>query len=144
MASPSSWFQEQVLDWWFRGQAVTVPGSLYLALHLADPGPDGSGAEVSGGAYARVAIPSNTTNWSAPTALGDDTAITTLLDAMFPAPDGADWGLITHWGIWTAATLGELVIYGELPVARSVLDQDIAPIVPAGLLTVTAGPAEVV
>lgn len=136
-AYAGNWFREQVLNQWFRGQAVTVPATLYLALHLADPGIDGTGAEVTGGAYARVAITSNATNWGAPTNSGTEEAITNLLAITFPAPT-ADWGTITHWALWTATTAGNLVIAGDLPTPRTVLNGDIAPVVPASQLTITA------
>lgn len=136
MAAASDWFRTQILNQWFRGQVVTEPTTLYLAWHKADPLADGSGLEVTGGAYARAAITSNTTNWGAPGALGTAYAITNLTDITFPAPT-ADWGIITHWGLWDAATLGNLVLYGAVSVPREVLNGDIAPVVPASQFTVS-------
>lgn len=137
MANASNYYREQLLGEW-RGVAFAFPGTTYLALHTADPGLDGSGAEVSGGAYARVAITSNTTNWGAPSDAGGAEAITNLVDLTFPTPAGADWGVVTHWGLWDAASGGNLLISGELTVSREVLDGDIAPVVPASALTITA------
>lgn len=137
MAQASTWYRGQVLNQWFRAQSVSIPSDLYLALHTEDPGADGSGAEVSGGDYARVEIPSNTTNWSAPSTGTGVEAITNLLTLTFPTPT-ADWGTITHWALWTASSGGEVVIFGELPTPRAVLLGDVAPIVPPSQLTLTA------
>lgn len=137
MAQASTYYREQVLNQWFRAQSVTIPTSTWFALHTEDPGTDGSGAEVTGGDYERVEIPSNTTNWSAPTTGTGVEAITNLLTLTFPVPT-ADWGTITHWALWTADTGGEVLIYGEFPTPRAVLLGDVAPIVPPSQVTISA------
>ena len=35
-------------------------------------------------------------------------------DHYLPAADSADWGTISHYGIFDAATGGNLLIYGEV------------------------------
>lgn len=132
MVQASNYFRTKILNDTFR-----TSGSSYLALHTADPAPDGSGAEVSGNDYARVEIDNDTSHWSAPAADGDAIVIATLNDETFPAPDGGDWGLISHWALWDAATDGNLLAYGAMDVSRQVLDGDPAPVVPAGNLVVS-------
>ena len=89
-----------------RNTAYTSPGaSVYVSLHTADPTDAGTGTEVSGNNYARVQV----TSWDAPAsrATQNTGAVT------FPTPSGS-WGTITHWGIWDAATVGNLLMYGAL------------------------------
>ena len=58
MSAFSDYYENKILDHMIRGQAFTVPTTVYLALFTANTGLEGNSpsAEVSGGAYARVAI----------------------------------------------------------------------------------------
>lgn len=57
-------YENSALDALIRGSAWTAP--THLALFTADPGETGSlASEVSGGSYARVAIGTASTFWSA-------------------------------------------------------------------------------
>jgi hypothetical protein len=84
---------------------VGAPGTdknNFISLHTADP----SGAnEVTGGSYARVA-----TNWGTPSgssAAGSQVTIN--------VPSGTT---ITHWGVWTASSAGNLIYGGALPASE--------------------------
>lgn len=91
-------------------------GTYYVALFTATPGEAGGGTEVAGGAYARVAVVNNGTNW--PAAVGSQkkngTAIT------FPTSTAA-WGNVTHFGLMTALTAGVLAHYNALTAPLNVL-----------------------
>lgn len=139
MASASTWFKDAILNHFFRGSSTASPATLYFALHTADPGPAGTGAEVSGGAYARIAISCNTTNWTAPADNGALRRIQNAVQQAFAAAPTAGWGTVTHWGLWTASTAGNLVVYGQLDASRQILAGDLAPALPVGLLAVDAG-----
>lgn len=139
-ARASDWLMQQILEEWVRGQAVTVPTSLWLALYTGDPLPDDSGPEVSGSAYARIEIPCNASNWAAVGALGTGWSTTNLLGKTFPAPSGGNWGTVTHWGLHNAVTAGQLVIYGDMATARVILVGDPAPTVPASALVLSLTP----
>ncbi len=109
MAMLSNYLENAWVNHVLRNTAYTSPGtSVYVAFHTADPTDAGSGAEVSGNAYARVQH-QGTAAWDAPAsrATQNTTAIT------FPTPTGS-WGTITHYGIWDAASAGNLLIYGAL------------------------------
>ena len=56
MAAMSNYLENKVLDYVLRDQADWAPTAVYLALHTADPTDAGTGAECSGGSYARQAI----------------------------------------------------------------------------------------
>jgi hypothetical protein len=114
-----------------RGQAWTPP--THLALFTADPGEAGSlASEVSGGSYARVAISTPGTFWSA--ASGGATSNAAAID--WPAAS-APWGTITHVGLMTAASGGAMVTRAALGASKVIDTGDIFRIL-AGQLAVTA------
>lgn len=67
--------------------AVTAAANL-ISLHTSDPGDTGTGTEVTGGTYARVA-----TTWGA-AANSSATGSSVTLDV----PSGTT---ISHWGLWS-------------------------------------------
>jgi len=103
MAGFGNTFRKTVNEAVFRGGSLPTLTTLYISLHTGDPGPDGQTAnEVSGNAYARVAVTSNTTNWGAATT-ADPSVIANLTAVTFPQATGS-WGTVTHFGIWNHIT----------------------------------------
>lgn len=143
MAAMSNFFQNKLIDFLFRGQALgitgasaaagTGPTTFYVALYTAAPTAAGGGTEVSGGSYARVAVTSNLTDWAgtqaaASTAVSSGTSGTTSNNAAisFPAPTAA-WGTVTSYGLFDAATGGNLILFGTLGTSKTVNSGDAAP-----------------
>lgn len=146
MTKASNYLENKLTDLIFRGQAFTAPATIYVSLHTTDPLDDASGAEVSGGAYARVAITANLTNWSGTQAAASTTASSGTGGESsnngaitFPAPSGANWGVVTHFGVWDAATTGNLLIHGALGTPKTINDGDAAPSFAAAALVNTIG-----
>ena len=138
MANATDFFELRLIDQWFRGQSVTIPGTLYAGLAKGDPGESGSiSQEVSGGSYARVAIVSNGTNWTAGADAGAAKRTSNGVAITFPTPT-ADWGTVTHWMLLDAATLGSgnVLVYGALSSARTILTGDNPPSFAIGALTI--------
>ena len=52
----SNFLETKVLGHVFGATAYTAAGTLYLALFTSNPAEDGSGTEVTGGAYARQSV----------------------------------------------------------------------------------------
>lgn len=103
--------------------AYTPPATVYLSLYNSNPGSDDSGVEVnpSGSAYARQAI-----TFSA----ADDGVVTNSAVITFPTAT-ANWGNLTHYGIHTASTAGDLITFGDLdPVREGTIGTEIR--IPAG------------
>lgn len=108
MAMPGA--SQTVLSWLlaflFQGQTIPLTSTtLYLSAHTGDPG--GTGAnEVTAAGYQRVAISRQVQDWNGPTSLtprGMQVQNAALIQ--FPAPT-ADWGTVTHLGLWDAPTGG--------------------------------------
>jgi hypothetical protein len=142
MAAFSNYLENKLIDHVFRAATFTKPTNLYVSLHTADPTDAGSGTEVSGGAYARAQLNPSDTNWTATQGgtsgassgtggLTDNAVVIT-----FPTPS-ANWGVCTHFGIWDAATTGNLLFHGLLTAAKTINNGDAAPSFAIGALDVT-------
>lgn len=112
--SKSDYLEKKILDLVLGAVAFTAPGTVYVALSTAaytDSATGASMTEVSGGAYARVTVTNNATNWPAasgtnPTVKSNGTVIS------FPTATVA-WGTITSFYIVDSGTLGAgNVLYG--------------------------------
>ena len=114
----------------FRGVAQPASGTLYLALHLADPLGSPAGAEVSTGNYTRLAITFG--------ALSSNQASNS--NELQWVVSGASYGLVTHIALWTAATAGSLLAGAPLPLAREFGAGDVVT-VPAGQIILSYQPA---
>ena len=103
----STYLSHALLNHVLRNTAYTTPGaSIYAALHTADPTEAGSGAECTGGSYARKQI----TAWDA---ASNGATQNTNLEA-FAAATGSWGGAVTHMGIRDALTVGNLLFFGAL------------------------------
>lgn len=133
MTALSDYLEEKILNWALRGTAMgTAPSTVYIALFTAAPNDGGGGTEVAGGNYSRLAV-STSGGFDAPTS-GGVTANTSTLT--FPTPS-ANWGTITHLGIFDAASGGNLLFWGALTSSKTVNNGDPAPQISAGALDIT-------
>lgn len=130
MAAMSDYLENKLVDQIFRGQAYTFPSTLYVGLLTATPSDTGGGTEVSGNAYARVAVTNSLANWAGTQGAGttvassgatgttsNNTAIT------FPTPT-ATWGTVVAFGIYDAASSGNLLFYGTLSISKTINQAD--------------------
>lgn len=91
-----------------------APASWFLALSTTTPADDGTGfSEPVGGAYARVSIVNNLTNFPAASSSAGVTSKQNGTKFTFPNPTGA-WGLITHFGFFTTLTGGTVQWFNPL------------------------------
>jgi len=91
-----------------------------VALSTADPTDDGSGfAEPSGNGYARVQT--SASDWNAASGGSLDNAD----DVNFEQATG-NWGTITHFALFDAATGGNMLAYGSLSQPKTIGASDTA------------------
>lgn len=96
----------------FGGTAYpSKPSTLYFALFTQTPNSLGGGAEVTGSGYARKAVTANTTNFPAIVTAGLN--MSNGADIQWPLSTG-DWGTVVAWGIYDAATAGNLLFFSPL------------------------------
>lgn len=101
MADFSDFLENELLDHVFRNSAYTPPAAVYLGLYTAAPSDAGGGTEVSTGGYARQAI---TFGAAAAGAIANTGAVA------FTA-SGANFGTITHVGVFDASSAGNLLAW---------------------------------
>lgn len=123
----SNYLETKVLDHVFGGTAYTAPSTLYLALHTASPAEDGSGTEVStsGTAYARATVTFTTS--------GNTTSNTAAVEYSTAT---ANFGTVSHVGVWDASTGGNLLCYAALTSSKTIETGDVFR-VPAGDLDIS-------
>lgn len=129
----STWGRNHLLDL-ALGQGQSPEATWYVALLTAEPSVGSTGStivEPVGGAYARVAVTNNGTNFG-PAAGG---SIDLLTVAQFPTAT-ATWGTILFGALVDASAAGNLLGWGPLAVPRTVLTGQ-SPKVPAGTTLVT-------
>lgn len=115
MSAASNWLEESILNHFFRNTAVSPPTTLYLALYINDPTDADTGTEVSGGAYQRKQI-----TFGTPTQTGDKGVISNDQKVEFDIAT-TDWGNVSHWGIRSASTGGNLLCKGSFSRVENVL-----------------------
>jgi hypothetical protein len=109
------------LDVEFAGAASTSPATRYLALLTTAPTTNTgtSAVEVAGGAYARVAVTKNATNWPAAAAR----AIANGVAFTWPTAT-AGWGTVVGVASYDAAVAGTFLDYFDLAVDKAVASGD--------------------
>ena len=114
-----------------RGSAWTAVPT-HIALLTADPTDTGSlASEVSGGSYARYAIGTAATFWSA--ASGGATSNAAVVE--FTAATGT-WGTVTHVALCDALSGGNVIAWGTITTPKLIESGDI-PRFGAGTFVVT-------
>jgi hypothetical protein len=141
MPGKSDYLERALLRHLFRNTALSAPANVYVSLHTADPTDAASGAEVSGGSYARVTCTTGTSGTGAGSVFSDPGASGTISTTnsstiTFPAPT-ANWGTVTHFGIWDAASSGNLLYMGALGTSRTINNGDGAPSFAASALSIS-------
>jgi hypothetical protein len=116
-------FELILLDGIFGDPDFTPPANWFVGLSTTTPTEAGGNfTEPATGAYARVSTAD--ADWAAATG----TAPATKANAnviTFPTAT-ASWGTVTHWGLFDAATAGNLRITGALGTPKAVGSGDTA------------------
>ena len=126
MAEMSNYLETKVLDYVLRNTADWAPTAVYLALHTADPTDAGSGAEVSGGSYARQACAFDAAHATNGNTANTDAESFTVMPAC----------TVTHIGLWDASSGGNLLYHTAVDTDKAVLAGDTISVA-AGAVTVT-------
>lgn len=111
----SQYLEDACLNWFHGTTFPAVPATLYLALFTTAPvnGTDGAAVEVSGTSYVRKSFTPNTTNFAAPSGAAP-ASMSTGANLVFATPGGS-WGTVVGWGLYDAASAGNLLAYGNFP-----------------------------
>lgn len=126
MAEMSNYLENALINATLRNTTYTSPSTVYVGLFTTDPTDAGTGTEVSGGSYARVAV-----TFGAPS-----NGVSTNSAAVEFAQATGSWGTVTHIGILDALTTGNLLYHTALDVSKAIDTGDIFKIA-IGSLSVT-------
>jgi hypothetical protein len=105
----SNYLEQKIAEHTLGIAAFTMPASLFIELHTADPTEVGNVAPVSGGSYVRKAA---TFQWDGVNGWGENVALIRWDD--LPA------ATITHISIKDAVSAGNTLYYGALTASRTV------------------------
>jgi len=141
-AQASNYLENKLIDHLFRGATFAKPAALWIALFTGAPSDAGGGTEVTGGAYARVALAPSDTNWR-PTQGGAGGAssgtgglTSNAVAVVFPEPT-LDWGTLSHFAIFDAPTGGNLLVWDALLLPRVIIAGDPGPTFPVDALQIS-------
>lgn len=139
--SISAYLENKLIDWLLRGQAFVPPTTVYVALFTAPPGDLGGGVEVTGGSYARASLGCSLASFAGTQGAGTTTASSGTSGSTsnnsaiaFTAPT-ANWGTVTHFGVYDDPAAGNLLFYGPLAVSQTIYNADPAPAFPTSNLS---------
>ena len=121
----SNFLETEILDHVFAGAAYTAPSTKYLGLFTSAPGEAGGGTEVSGGGYVRQTVAFTTS--------GNTTSNNAAVE--FPTAT-ANYGTVTHVGVFDASSSGNLMAYATLSSSKAIATGDVFR-VPSGDLDIT-------
>ena len=114
MGSISDYAENKLLDHVFGTASFTTPAAIYIGLSTADPTDDGSGFSApTGGGYARVNI---TSAFGAASARSITNSAAT---AVWNPTGGAGGETITHWAIYDASTVGNMLAHGSFTTSKT-------------------------
>lgn len=123
----SDYLENEILDHILSVGSYTMPAAVYVGLSTGSFNDDNSGTELTGNNYSRVAA-----TFSA--AASGTTSNSAAVE--FAAATGS-WGSVSHFGIFDAASAGNLLIHGAFTTAKTIASGDILKI-PTGDLDITA------
>ena len=128
MSAMSDYLELKILDHITGTASYTAPSAVYLGLSTGDFTDTGSGSsELTGNNYSRVSVAFDA-------AASGATSNTSAID--FAAASG-NWGTVSHWALFDAATSGNALITGSFSASKTIETNDVLRIA-AGDLDLTA------
>jgi len=131
MTAMSNALENAVLNLVLRNTPISTAGistgTVFAALFTTPTTDSGGGVEVVGGSYARTSVAGFTVS-TAGTSSNSSTVT-------FPSAS-ANWGVVTHFALYDAATGGSVLFHGPLTAPR-VINAGDSFVFPVGNITVS-------
>ena len=139
MSIMTNYLEEKLIDHLFKTVAYShsSPASWFIALLTAAHGEDSAGGtevSTSGTTYARISVTRGSGFTRASSS--DVRTVENAATITFGVPS-ANWGQVTHVGLYDAVTSGNLIIEAQLQFAKTINNGDPAPKFNAGELKFT-------
>ena len=128
--SKSNFLELELLDHVLGNAAYSAPATVYIALFTgmgteAQAEANTNFTECTGGSYARATVTNNATNFPAATTVAGTGTKSNGADITF-ATATASWGTVYYFGIYDAASGGNLLYWGTLSTPKSIAVGDTA------------------
>lgn len=118
MGAFSNYMEEKIVEHFLRGNAITPPASVYVALFESDPGEAAGGTQTAYTGYAR-----QLSTWTALDTNGQTKNVSAIT---FPANGNASAPVtITHIALFDAATNGNRLMYAALTAPKTLSPGDV-------------------
>lgn len=115
----TTYLGNKLLDFLLGGTSYSVPATLYIGLYTTVPVVAGTGTEVSGGSYSRLAVTNDTTNFPNASAKSKSNGVAfTFVQAT------ALWGTVVAVTVHDAVSAGNMLMWAELTVPKTVNNGD--------------------
>ena len=114
----STYLADALLDHVLKTTAYAEPDGIHLALYSAAPTKEAGGTEISGNNYARA---QNDTWDASVSGTSENTGA-----VVFNSATGSDWDEAVAFGLFDTSTGGNLLMWGDLAVAKTVTVGDTA------------------
>lgn len=140
MSAFTNYAENKLIDHIYRGQPLSLPANWYVALMTTLPSDASAGTEVTGGAYARVALPRDMDTWAGTQGPGTTTVSTgasgtTSNNAVFTFPAPTDsWGTVVGLALFDQAVGGNMWSFGALGSPKNITAGADAPSFPISAL----------
>lgn len=135
MAAFSNFLEAGILNHTLRGQSLSAPATIYLALFTTDPTDAATGNEVGDSAYVRQDMAKGggiSTGWTSPTESGSGTAVSNAQVIQFP-PIADGEVTVTHYALYDAQSGGNMLYHGAFTVSKTLEVNDVLSIDIGGL-----------
>ena len=119
--SKSDYLENKILDHVLGGGDYARPATVYIALYTVAPTDAGGGTEVTGGSYVRKSVTNNVTNFPAAVSGAKSNGTEIIF-----AEATASWGTVVAFGIFDAATAGNLLYWADLAASKAIGSGDTA------------------
>ena len=101
----------------------TTTGSLYIALFTTTPGETDTGTEATYTSYVRKAVARGAGTWTVDQDGSTDARVRNAAVVTFATSTGGT-NVITHFGVYTALTGGDLIHYGSVGASQTINNGD--------------------
>ena len=135
MAAFSDYLEEGILNHTLRGQTLSTPSTIYIALFTSDPTDGNTGNELTDSGYVRQDAAKGetiTNGWTAPATSGDGMAVSNAKVIQFP-PIADGTVTVSHYALFDAQTGGNMLYHGSFTVAKTLEVNDVLSIDIGGL-----------
>ena len=124
----SHYATNKMQDWFYRGQTWSLPANFYIALCTTTCTQAAMGTEVTGGSYARIALPRTLTDISGTQGQGTTVASSgtsgTIYNnnAIAMGTPTVAWGTVQSAVLMDAVTGGNMLEYYNFPTPKQIVN----------------------